>query len=102
MTQQGLGDVTAGPGHQLDGSELDRLVVVHPAGQTVANANLNRCGDGPDRERDDEAQAVVAIAPTAQHPGGVDRSDQESAHQKLVYDFLSLADRPGRGITRPG
>jgi hypothetical protein len=69
---------------------------------TVANANLNRCGDGPDRERDDEAQVVVAIAPTAQHPGRINRSDQESAHQKLVYDFLSLADRPARGITRPG
>ena len=41
---------------QLDGGELDRLVVVDPAGQRVADAHLDRDGDGADGERDDEAR----------------------------------------------
>ena len=81
MSEQCLGHIATGRRHQLNGGKLDRLVVVHPAGQAIPDANLNRRGDRSDRERDDEAEIVVAVAPTAQHPGGMNRSDQESAYQ---------------------
>ena len=60
-------------GHQLDGGELHRLVVVDPAGERVADAHLDRDGDGRDGERDEEAQPVVPVAAAAQHADGVDR-----------------------------
>ena len=44
-------------GHQLDGGELHRLVVVHPPGQRVADAHLDRGRDRRDGEGDDEARA---------------------------------------------
>ena len=37
--------------HQLDRGELDRLVVVDPAGQRVADAHLDRGRDGRHGER---------------------------------------------------
>ena len=66
-SEQGLGDVALRLRHELDGRELDRLVVVHPAGERVADAHLDRDGDGADGEGDDEPEAVVAVAPAAQH-----------------------------------
>ena len=44
-SEQGLGDVARRLGHELDGGELDRLVVVDPAGEGVADAHLDRDGD---------------------------------------------------------
>ncbi len=79
--QQGFGDVAARGGHQLDRGELDRLVVVHPAGQRVSHTHLDRCRDRRDTERDDEPQPVVAVRASPQHARGVHRGDEEATDE---------------------
>ena len=81
VAEQRLRDVAGGLRHQLDRRELDRLVVVDPARQRVADAHLDRGRDRRDGEGDDEAQPVVAVAPAPQHAGRVDRGDQEAADE---------------------
>ena len=56
-----------GLGHQLDGRELDGLVVVDPPGQRVAHRHLDGGGDRGHRERDQEAEPVVAVVAAPQH-----------------------------------
>ena len=80
MAQQGLWHITAGLRHHFDGGELDRLVVIDPPRQAIADPHLNGCRDGCDREGDDEAEPVVAVPSPAQHAGGVYRRD-ETANQ---------------------
>ena len=58
--EQRLGDVARGLGHQLDGGELHRLVVVDPAGERVADPHLDRA-IAATREGDEEAESVVAV-----------------------------------------
>ena len=60
VTEEHLGHVVAGRRHELDGRELGGLVVVDPAGKRVAYDHLHRRRDRGDRERDDEAESVVA------------------------------------------
>src|SRR3954469_573362 len=49
-----------------------------PAGGGVADEELYRGRDRRNRERDDEAEAVVAVAPAAEHADRVDGGDQEA------------------------
>ena len=79
--KQRLGHVAVGLGHQLDGRELDRVVVVDPAGQRVADAHLDRRGDRRHRERDEEPEPVIAVAAPPQHADGVHGGDQEAADE---------------------
>ncbi len=53
--------------HELDGGELDRLVVVDPAGERVADRHLQWNRDGSHAERDQEADPVVAVLTPPQH-----------------------------------
>ena len=103
LAQERLGDVAAGGGHELDRGELDRLVVVHPAGQRVAHTHLDRCRDRRDAERDDEPQPVVAVHPPAQHGRGVHRGDEESTdqigsdeHVRCLQGHRGVEDHPQR------
>ena len=95
VAEQGLGHVAARLRHQLDRRELRGLVVVDPARQRVADGHLDRRGDRGDGERDEEAEAVVAVAPTAQHAHRVDRRDQEAADDVRGHDHV-------RGLQRHG
>ena len=105
MTQQGLGYVTTRRRHQFDSGKLDRLILVHPAGQTVTNANLDRRGHRPNSEGDHKPEVVIAVPPPSQHSHGIHRSDQEAAHQvgrddhmcrlpwhRIVEDHLDWVD----------
>src|SRR5262245_1146606 len=105
VAEERLGDVTRRLRHELDRSELDGLVVVDPARERVADEHLDRRRDGRDRERDDEAEPVVVVAPTAQHAHRVDGRDEEAAHEvrrdehverlqrhRLVEDHLERFD----------
>ena len=55
-------------GEHLDGRELDRLQLDDLADRAVAHHHLKRRGDGRDGERDQEAQAVQAVARPANIP----------------------------------
>ena len=44
--------------------------------------------DARDRQRDQQAEAVVAVAPPAQHPDGVDRRDQEARDEVRGEDHV--------------
>jgi hypothetical protein len=79
-TEEGLGDIAGGLGHELDGGELDRLVVEDPAGEGVSDAHLDRDGHGADAERDQEAHAVVAVSSASQHRERVHGRDEQAAH----------------------
>ena len=79
--EQRLGHVAARLGHQLDGGELRRFVVVGPAGQRVADEHLDRRRDRRDGERDEEPEPVVPVPATTQHADGVDRRDHEPADE---------------------
>ena len=81
MPEQRFGNIARGLGDQLDRGELLRFVVERVTRQRVANGHLDRRRDRGDRERDDEAEAVIAIAPTAQHAHRVDGCDEESADE---------------------
>ena len=77
VAEQGLGHVARRLRHELDGGELDRLVVVDPAGERVADRHLERNRDGGHAERDQEADPVVAVLTPPQHGERVDRRHEE-------------------------
>ena len=80
-------------GHHLDRGELGGLVVEDPAGQSVADAHLNRCRDRRDGESDDESEPVVAVGAPAQHPDRVDGGDHEAADQVGRDDHVGSHQR---------
>ncbi len=77
---QVLGLVAAGFLDALHRRELGGLVVGDFAGRGVADQELERGGDAGDRQRDDQAEPVEAVAAPFQHPDRVDRCDQEADH----------------------
>ena len=95
MTEQGLGDVAGGLGHELDGGELGRLVLVHPARQRVADRHLDRRRHGGDAEGDQESEPVVAVATAAQHGEGVHRCHEETADDVRGDDHVGGHQRHG-------
>ena len=64
----------------LHAGELGRLVVGDFARRGVADEELDRRGDAGDRQRDQQAEPVQAVAPPLQHPDRVDRGDEEAGH----------------------
>ena len=62
----------------LHRGELDRLVLGDRAGGGVAHAQLDRRRDRRQRQGDQEAEAVMAIAPAAKHAHRVDGGHEES------------------------
>ena len=95
LTEDDLGHVAGGLGHQLDGGELGRLVVEDPASQRVAHRQLDRRGHRGHAERDHEPHPVVAIPPPSQHAVGVDRRDEEAADHVGREDHVSGHQRHG-------
>ena len=81
--------------HALHRRELDRLVLGDRARGGVADHELDRGQDAADRERDQQPEPVVAVAPPAQHPDRVDRGDQEAGDQVGGEDHVRdlVADR---------
>ena len=77
-----LRDVGGRLRHQLDRGELHRLQLHHFVHGAVACHHLHRHREGGHRERDQEAEAVEAIAPPPQHPDRVDRRDDEAGAQQ--------------------
>ena len=95
VPEQGLGHVVAGLGHELDGGELHRLVVVDPPGQRVADRHLDGDGDRGDGERDDEPEPVVAVPAAPQHAHRVHRRDEEAADDVGGHDHVGRHQRHG-------
>ena len=61
--------------------ELDRLVLGDRARGGVADEELHRRQDARDRERDQQPEAVVAVAPAPEHADGVNGGDHEAGDQ---------------------
>ena len=74
--------------HALHRRELDRLVLGDLARRRVADRELDRRQDAADRERDQQAEAVMAVAAAPQHPDRVDRGDQEAGDQVGGQDHV--------------
>ena len=74
--------------HALHRGELDRLVVGDRARRGVAHRELDRRRDRRHRQRDQEAEAMVAVAPPAQHPHRVHRGDEEACNQVGRQDHV--------------
>ena len=83
-----LGHVPMGVLHALHRGELDRLVLGDLARRRVADRELDRRQDAADRERDQQAEAVMAVAAPPQHPDRVDRGDQEAGDQVGGQDHV--------------
>ncbi len=83
-----LGHVPVGRLHALHGGELDRLVVGDRPGGGVAHQELEGRRDRRHGERDQQAETVVAVAPSPQHPDGVDGRDQKARHQVGGQDHV--------------
>ena len=82
--------------HALHRGELDRLVLGDRPRRGVADRELDRRGDAGDGERDQKPEAVVAVAPAAQHPHGVDRGDEEPGDEVRREDHVRDLVRHGR------
>ena len=81
--------------HALHPGELDRLVLGDRAGGGVAHAQLDRRGDRGQRQRNQKAEAMMAVAPAAQHAHRVDGGHEESR------DHVRREDHVGRLVRRP-
>ena len=100
---QPFGDVGRGLGQQLDRGELDRLQPHHLAHRAVTHHHLQRHREGRDGERDQEAEAVQAIAAALEHPDRVDRRDDEAGAEQGREDEVSQLVRQRRiEDRRPG
>ena len=110
-----LRDVAMGLLDALHRGELDRLVLGDLAGRRVAHRELDRRQDAADRQRDQQAQAVVAVAPALEHPDRVDRGDEEAREQvrrqnhvrdlvghRRVEDHLERVDVGHRSVRAQG
>ncbi len=83
-----LGDVGRGRLHAFHRGELDRLILGDRAGRCVTDRELDRRRDAGDRQRDQQPEAMEAVAPAAQHPDGVDRRDQEPGDEIRRQDHV--------------
>ena len=83
-----LGDVRGGLLHALHRRELDRLVLGDRARRGVADRELDRREDAGHRERDQQAEPVIAVAAPAQHPDRVDRRHPEARDQVRGQDHV--------------
>ena len=54
----------------------------------VADRELDRRRDAGDRQRDQQPQAMDAVAPAAQHPDRVDRGDEEPGDEIRRQDHV--------------
>ena len=90
-----LGHVAVGLLDALHRRELDRLVIGDLARGRVADEELDRRQDRGDSERDQQPEAVVAVAAPAQHADRVHRGDQEGGDQVGREDHVRdlVADR---------
>ena len=70
--------VLLGGRRQFDRRQFRRLVLGQPQAGEMADERLAQRGDRRERERDQEAEAMVFVAATTQHPDGVDRGDDEA------------------------
>ena len=70
--------VRPGLPHDLYGGELHGLVLVHVAGERVADYELSRGDQGGHRERNQETEPVVPISSAPQPPDRVHAGDQEA------------------------
>ena len=84
-----LGDVRRGLGHHLDRGELDRLQLDDLAHRAIAHQHLQRHRERRDGERDEEAEAVQAIAAALEHPDRVDRRDQKAGDDQGREDEVT-------------
>ena len=88
VTEEGLGHIARRLGHHLDRRELHRLVLVDPARQLIADDHLDRRGDRRDRERNDEAEPVITIAPPPQQAHRVHRRNQEAPDEISRHEHV--------------
>ena len=83
-----LGDVRVGLLHALHRRELDRLVLGDRTSGGVAHRQLDRRRDAGDRQRDQQSEPVMAVAPPAQHAHRVDGRDQEAGDHVRGEDHV--------------
>jgi hypothetical protein len=65
---------------RFDGGELRGLGIEDVAGDDVAHRDLKRDRQGADSKRGEEAEAVVSVPASAQHPDGVHPCHGEPGH----------------------
>lgn len=79
VAQQCFRHIATGIGHDFHRSELGRLVLVDPPRQGISDGHLRNHGHTRDRERDDETDPVVPIAPAPQQADRIDGRNEEAA-----------------------
>ena len=77
----------------LHPGELDRLVLGYLPGRGVADAELDRCHYRGQRQRNQQAEAVMTVAPAAQHAHRVDGGHEESRDHVRREDHVGCLVR---------